>query len=70
MQKFYLAVTSRVFVTVLIAVLIAVVPVIRNYLTPALFTVIETALTALAGYYNVNPTPTFTAKLKQANYEI
>ena len=65
MQKFLLAIQSRVFITVLIAALVAVLPVVRNFLTPALFTVVEAVLVALASYFNVNPTPAFTARLNK-----
>ena len=70
MNKFLLAISNRAFVTVLIGVLIAVLPVVRNFLTPAVFTLVEGVVVALAGYFGVNPTPSFTAKLKQANYGI
>lgn len=69
-QKIQLALSSKVFWTVVIMIALAVVPIIKDFLSPTLFTVIETILGVLASYFNVNPTPAFTAKLKQANYEI
>lgn len=66
MAKIQLALTSKVFWTVVIMVAIAVVPVIKDYLSPTVFGVVEAVLGVLASYFNVNPTPAFTAKLKKS----
>lgn len=63
-EKVQLALTSKVFWTVAIMIALAVVPVIKDYLSPAIFAVIEAILGVLASYFNVNPTPSFTAKLR------
>jgi hypothetical protein len=62
-QKISLALQSRVFWTVAVMIALAVIPVIKDYLSPAVFTVIEAILGVLASYFNVTPTPSFTAKL-------
>lgn len=67
MNRIQLALTSKVFWTVVIMIAVAVLPVIRNFLTPVLFAVIEAILGVLVSYFNVNPTPTFTAELRSIN---
>ena len=64
MQKISLALSSPVFWTVLVAVLVAVVPIIKDFLSPTAFAVIEAVLAVLTNYFNVTPSPTFQAKLK------
>lgn len=64
MEKVKLALTSKVFWTVAVMIALAVVPVVKDYLSPTVLAVIEAILGVLASYFNVNPTPAFTAKLK------
>ena len=70
MQKLQLALTSKVFWTVVIMIALAVVPVLKDSMSPTVFAVIEAILGVLVSVFNVNPSPSFTAKLRKANYEI
>ena len=62
-QKIALALSSRVFWTVVVMIAIAVVPILKTSISPTVFAVIEAVLGVLVSYFNVSPTPTFTAKL-------
>lgn len=70
MQRISLAIQSKVLWTVVVMIAVAVIPIIKDFLSPTVFAVVEAILGVLVSYFNVNPTPAFTAKLRQANYEI
>lgn len=63
MNRLALALTSKVFWTVVVMIAVAVVPIIKNFMSPTVFAVVEAILGALASYFNVNPSQRFTAKL-------
>ena len=63
MNRITLALSSPVFWTVAVMVAVAVLPVIKNLMSPTVFALVEAILGVLANYFHVNPSPTFTAKL-------
>ena len=67
MQRLSLALTSKVFWTIVVMVAVAVVPKLKDFMSPVVFGVVESALGVLASYFNVNPSPSFSAKLNNIN---
>lgn len=65
MKRLKLALSSPVFWTVAIMVAVAVLPVLKNLMSPTVFAVIEAVLGVLANYFHVNPSSTFSMKLRR-----